>query len=235
MAKKRAKRPQRKLNVKILIVVVLIMAAIGSCFYWQVFSINPRSGNFFAKNYYTAEDFNIKTLVSQTDRDGDGIDDYRALLLGAREYVETNPQYKSRYYQGGYPTDEYGVCTDVIWHAFKRAGYSLKDLVDDDIANNLSAYPNVDKPDPHIDFRRVKNLHVFFQRQATSLTLDLNKIEEWQPGDIVIYANRDHIGIVSDRRNKKGQPYLIHHMGQLHKEEDALRMPTLVGHYRWQK
>ena len=35
------------------------------------------------------------------------------------------------------PPDTEGVCTDVIWRAFKNAGYSLKDMVDEDIKNNF--------------------------------------------------------------------------------------------------
>ncbi|MDI6706676.1 MAG: DUF1287 domain-containing protein [Bacillota bacterium] len=41
----------------------------------------------------------------------------------------------------------------MIWRAFQNVGYSLKDMVDEDIENNLSAYPRVDgTPDPNIDF-----------------------------------------------------------------------------------
>lgn len=41
------------------------------------------------------------------------------------------------------------------------------------------------------------------------------------PGDIVIFGTT-HIGIVSDKRNKDGVPYLIHNAGQPLREEDAL-------------
>lgn len=34
-------------------------------------------------------------------------------------------------------------------------------------------------------------------------------MEQWQGGDIVIFEK--HIGIVSDRRNWDGVPYVIHH------------------------
>ena len=65
------------------------------------------------------------------------------------------------------------------------------------------------------------------------LTTDLSDIEEWQGGDIVIFKN--HIGVVSDRRNKDGVPYVIHHNSphQVSYEEDILeKRDDLVAHYR---
>lgn len=83
---------------------------------------------------------------------------------------------------GGYPPDNEGVCSDVIWRAFKNAGYNLKEMIDEDIKNNLDEYPRVNgEPDTNIDFRRVPNLQVFFEKYATKLTKDINIIEEWQP------------------------------------------------------
>ena len=47
-----------------------------------------------------------------------------------------------------------------------------------------------------------------------------------------------HIGIVSDKRNSKGIPYLIHNTGQPFREEDALEQYSkynpISGHYRMQ-
>ncbi len=39
------------------------------------------------------------------------------------------------------------------------------------------------------DFRRVKNLKVYFDNNAISLTTEINEIEEWQGGDIVVFKN----------------------------------------------
>lgn len=171
---------------------------------------------------YYAEDFEIETIKSKTDYDNDGIDDYTDILKGAKIDAENKPTYRSAYYSGGYPPDNEGVCTDVIWRALKNAGYLLKDMIDEDIKNNVYLYPRVEgKPDPNIDFRRVPNLIVYFERNHISLTTDLNKIEEWQPGDIVVFSN-DHVGIISDKRNEKGVPYLIHNGAQPNREEDGL-------------
>jgi uncharacterized protein YijF (DUF1287 family) len=190
--------------------------------------------NIIPKKSYTADNFGITTIKSNEDYNNSNIDDYTDILNGARKYVETKPKYKSAYYAGEYPPGGVGVCTDVIWSAFKEAGYNLKDLVDEDIKNNLSSYLTITKPDPNIDFRRVRNLYIFFERNATSLTLDSNKIEEWQPGDIVVY-DKSHIAIISDKRNKNGKPYIIHHGGQPVLEEDALTRMIIIGHYRWTK
>ena len=191
---------------------------------------------YFHPKTYNANDFNIATITSQTDYDNDGIDDYTDILQGARIEAENKPTYKSVYYAGGYPPDNEGVCTDVIWRALKNAGYSLKDMIDEDIKNNVSAYPRVEgKPDPNIDFRRVPNLKIYFERNHITLTKDLTQIAEWQPGDIVVFGN-SHIGIISDKRNKKGIPFLIHNGGQPLREENILELYNnhnpISGHFR---
>lgn len=188
---------------------------------------------------YSAKDFGIEILSSPNDYDNDGIDDYTDIMLGARMDALNRPKYNSDYVDGGYPSDDVGVCADVIWRSFKNAGYILKDMIDEDIKNNPSDYLGLDgRADPNIDFRRVRNLKVFFDKYAIHLTLDPYKIEEWQPGDIVVFGkNYNHIGIISDKRNKDGIPYLIHNAGQYHREEDALirwqKRNTITGHYRW--
>lgn len=181
---------------------------------------------------YTAEDFGIETIRSETDYDNDGIDDYTDIMLGARKDAENHPRYDGSYVDGGYPADEVGVCTDVIWRAFKEAGYDLKVMVDADILERPEAYPQISQPDPNIDFRRVANLQSFFEGHAEKLTTDVNEIGEWQPGDIVIFDDGGHIGIVSDKRNKSGQPWIIHNAGQPKREEDYLKRARVTGHYR---
>lgn len=174
----------------------------------------------------------IAQLKSSVDKDGDGVDDQTDILEGALAYVSTHPKYKSRYYQTGYPDDGYGVCTDVVANALKSAGYDLMELVQRDIENNPDGY-DIDQPDQNIDFRRVRNLKVYFAHTALSLTTDLSDLEQWQGGDIVIFES--HIGIVSDRRNADGVPYVIHHNDPFQKsyEQDILQSrDDIVGHYR---
>jgi uncharacterized protein YijF (DUF1287 family) len=174
----------------------------------------------------------IQQTHSSSDKDRDGIDDQTDILQGALKYVASKPKYKSKYYQTGYPDDEYGVCTDVVANALKNAGYDLMTLVQEDIQNNPEDY-DIDKPDKNIDFRRVKNLTVYFAHSALPLTADISDIEEWQGRDIVIFQH--HIGIVSDRRNKTGVPYVIHHNSPWQKsyEQDILETRNdIIAHYR---
>lgn len=182
---------------------------------------------------YTAEDFGIDTTQSPMDYNGNGIDDYTDILLGARKDAENHPKYDGSYHAGGYPPDNIGVCTDVVWRAFKNAGYSLRDMMDKDIRTRSEAYPKITKPDKNIDFRRVRNLRIFFDTYAIALTLDINETDQWQPGDIVIFGEDKHIGIISDKRNKYGQPYVIHNGGQRNREEDYLSRSRVTGHYRF--
>lgn len=190
--------------------------------------------NYIPHRKYTDEDFGITTYQSVRDADGDMVDDQTDILQSAKDYVATKPKYKSKYYAGGYPDDEYGVCTDVVAQALLGAGYDLRYLVDQDIRLHLDDY-EIDEADNKIDFRRVKNLKVYFRNTAIALTTDVAEIEEWQGGDIVVFFG--HVGIVSDSRNRKGIPFVIHHGHPLQAsyEEDILETwGEIVGHYRIQ-
>lgn len=188
--------------------------------------------NYIPHKMYTNADFNIETYKSNIDKDNDGIDDQTDILNNARAYIKTKPKYKSKYYASGYPDDKYGVCTDVVAYSLKESGYDLMELVNIDIKDNKDKY-NIKVIDKNIDFRRVVNLKVYFDNHATKLTNDTNKIAEWQGGDIVIF--KKHIGIVSDKRNKQGIPFVIHHANPFQRsyEEDILGARNdIVGHYR---
>lgn len=182
---------------------------------------------------YHAEDFGFEDMRSAADADGDGVDDYTDIKNGALAYIATAPVYESRYYEGGYPDDGYGVCTDVIWSALSAAGYDLKAMIDSDIAEYPEAYPEIETPDPNIDFRRVKNLKIFFERYAESLTVKLWDPRKWQAGDIVVFSP-SHIAICSDKRDMWGIPYLIHHGNPEDGacEANDIRRMKIVGHYR---
>ena len=185
--------------------------------------------NVIPHRQFTNEDFGIETYKSLIDKDGDGIDDQTDFLQSVRNYIATKPKYKSKYYRTGYPDDGFGVCTDVIAFGLRGAGYDLMELVDADIRANKKMY-QLDVVDKNIDFRRVNNLRIFFERNAKSLTTDLTDIKEWQGGDIIVF--KTHIGVVSDKRNWRGIPFIIHN-GGLHFEEDILEYRRdIVGHFR---
>ena len=207
---------------KYLILLIIIILIILIYLILDYLSLIPH------KTFSNA-DFNISSYQSKIDKDNDGLDDQTDILLNARNYIETKPKYKSKYYSTGYPSDNYGVCTDVIGFALLNAGYDIKELLNKDVLENKDIY-NIETVDKNIDFRRVNNLKTYFERNALKLTLDLNDVKEWQGGDIVVFPK--HIGIVSDKRNKKGIPYLIHHGGQIVYEEDVLNRYQIVGHYR---
>lgn len=218
-----------KSNRGAMIVIFIIMAVlIAGVLISIVVNGKPTSSERMSDKYSGT----IERYKSVVDKDGDGIDDQSDILSGALAYIGTEPRYESKYYNTGYPDDNYGVCTDVVAFAMRSAGYDLMELVSQDIAANSEDY-DIEEIDANIDFRRVKNLRVYFKHTAISLTTDIEQIEEWQGGDIVIFEK--HIGIVSDRRNANGVPYVIHHNGTNQKryEEDILeKRGDIVAHYR---
>ena len=194
-------------KIKVIIMIVTLVLVVGLIYLLYILNIIPH-------RKYSNSDFNINTYISSIDKDNDGIDDQTDILNSVREYIKTKPKYKSKYYSTGYPNDEYGVCSDIVAFGLKDAGYDLREL-------------------ENIDFRRVRNLKVYFERNSIKLTTDINDISSWQGGDIIIF--KKHIGIVSDKRNSKGIPFIIHHANpyQLHYEEDILENRNdIIGHYR---
>jgi uncharacterized protein YijF (DUF1287 family) len=184
----------------------------------------------------------IPEISCPVDKDNDGLNDLQDIVAGAKAEVKRKPQYRSAYYQGGYPPENEGVCTDVVWRAFRDAGYDLKALVDQDIHQNLAQYSRVEgKPDPNIDFRRVPNLIVYFKSNTQELTReikpgDIENLGQWQPGDIVTFAvPNEHVAIISDKRRPDGVPYIIHNAGPTPIESDQLQnWPTsITGHFRF--
>lgn len=101
------------------------------------------------------------------------------ILQGALDYCNTKPKYKSKYYDSGYPDDGYGVCTDVVAFAMKAAGYDLMELVKKDIQEHPDDY-GIAETDKNIDFRRVRNLQVFFRNYVDNLTTDVFDVDNWQ-------------------------------------------------------
>ncbi len=211
--------------MKKLVITIIILLVLISIFSLYIFNSIPH-------RMYENNDFNIETYISDIDMDNDGIDDETDILNNARNYIATKPKYKSKYYGTGYPNDNYGVCTDVVTFSLKNTGYDLMELVNEDIINNKEKY-HIKTIDKNIDFRRVVNLKIYFDHHAITLTTNIDEIDKWQGGDIVIF--KKHIGIVSDKRNKNGVPFVIHHANpfQINYEEDILENRyDIVGHYR---
>lgn len=151
----------------------------------------------------------------------------------------TTGYFDIEYPNGDLPPDQ-GVCTDVVVRALRAAGHDLQKLMHDDMKRNFSKYPTrygLSKPDPNIDHRRVPNQITFMKRFAEELTIETYDPDEWLPGDIVYWKmspTMDHCGIISNRRNAKGLPYVIHNGGPC-TEDDALENWEIVGHFRFPK
>lgn len=214
-----------KKKILIIISILLIILIFSTIYILYIINYIPH------KKYNNAY-FKIEPYQSKIDQDNDGLDDQTDILKSVREYIATKPKYKSKYYASGYPDDEYGVCTDVVAFGLLGAGYDIRELLNEDVKNNPDKY-NIENRDKNIDFRRVNNLKVYLDNNAFSLTTDIKKIEEWQGGDIVVFEK--HIGIISDNRNKRGIPFVIHHANtfQRYYEEDILELRNdIIGHYR---
>lgn len=224
----------KKRHLFILIIIFLVLASLYIFIpYKQLF--NEYILNIFKPKLQVSENF------STIDNNKNGVSDVLDIVNGANKEVVNKTKYISNYYSGGYPPENEGVCTDVIWRGFKSADINLKELIDEDIKNNTKLYPRVDgNPDPNIDFRRVPNQDVFFSRNCLSLTTEVKSrnsenLEKWQPGDIVVFTKGyEHVGIISDKRDKNGIPYVIHNT-KPHASTMKLSWFTspIHAHYRW--
>jgi len=203
------------------------------CFlnYWPIFTELP-----------VGKKVEVPLKISGQDKNNNNVADALDIVKGARQEVEEGTVYDSSYYAQGYPPPGRGACTDVIWRALKAAGYDLRQMVDEDIRQAPAEYGATGKsPDSAIDFRRVRNLQVFFSRHAQLLTTevkpgDVDNLAEWQPGDIVVFGPpTEHIGIISDRRRRDGVPLVIHNAGPKASEGDILEnWPTkIIYHFRF--
>jgi uncharacterized protein YijF (DUF1287 family) len=212
------------------IVSFIVVICIGRLFYQNYF-------------YFFKGQVHVEKVSISGDKNNNGISDMDDILQGARKEIEKKTKYKSTYYDGGYPIDSEGVCTDVIWRALKNSGIDLKSSMDKDIKQNLKDYSEaISLPDPNIDFRRVKNQYVYFKKYAESLTTevipyDKNNLAQWQAGDIVVVNNFKHIAIISDTRRRDGVPLILHNANTYAKEENLLmfwsKNNKIIAHFRY--
>lgn len=235
----------RKLKIIILSISLFLIILSGIIIKINIKSINNDltkvTKNLAKEN--RDEVIKVDKIIINSDKNANGILDLDEIVIGARLDAANKPAYTNKYYSGGYPPDNEGVCTDVVWRSFKKAGYNFKEMIDKDIKGNVGQYPRVEgKPDPNIDFRRVPNLVTFFTRNAQLLTLeikakDIDNLKQWQGGDIVTFDHPQHVVIISDKRRKDGIPYIIHNPGPYSVEEDKLLkwMPKITGHFRYPK
>lgn len=240
MVKKRKKKKRLKKKIKILLWLVLlsIIALIGYILanYYYAYSEELKP-EVLEKEYYNISDFGFVNEKTGKDQNNNGLDDIEDILIGERETIKNNPKYISKYYQNGYAPKNEGVCTDVVWYCFNKAGYDLKKLISQDIQNTKKKnIYGVAAPDVNIDFRRVGNQEIFLMRYAENLDTDMYNLGSFMPGDILTFDNSAHIAMVGEKYNKNGVPYLVQNRDEKQKqtEEDRLEKTDMkvTGHYR---
>jgi uncharacterized protein YijF (DUF1287 family) len=222
---------------KLIFILIMIFLILTCAYVYTHYKsiINEYIFNIFKPEFQVTENF------SKVDNNKNAVADPLDIVNGANNEVLNKTKYMSNYYNGGFPPKGEGVCTDVIWRGFEVAGINLKNLIDEDIKNNTNLYYRVEgKPDPNIDFRRVPNQDVFFSRYCESLTTevkarDAENLEKWQPGDIVVFIEGyEHIGIISNKRDKNGVPYVIHNTKP---NASTIKLSSfsapIHAHYRW--
>jgi uncharacterized protein YijF (DUF1287 family) len=168
------------------------------------------------------------------------------IVEGAKEQLSWGTKYDPVYYVIPYPNGDLpkdrGVCTDVVIRALRHAGFDLQQLIHEDMRRNFDKYPQNwghKGPDRNIDHRRTPNQMTFFQRHGLSLTTRVSNsnAHEWMPGDFIFWKlpnGMNHVGVLSDKRNHKGLPLIIHNLSTT-REEDVLETWKITGHYRYPK
>lgn len=169
------------------------------------------------------------------------------ILVGARAQIGT--RYDASYQTISYPMGDVaasrGACTDVVIRALRAAGFDLQKRIHDDMNARFNEYPDtwgLEAPNANIDHRRVPNQMVYFGKYGRELPRETtgNALKSWQVGDIVYWntGNSDntrlHTGIVSDTRDWRGLPHVIHN-GSICIEDDALDRWPIIGHFRFPK
>ncbi len=166
------------------------------------------------------------------------------LVQAARSQIGVTTSYDGSYvaldYPGGDIPLKRGVCTDVVIRALRKMGADLQKLVHVDMRANFPKYPKrwgLKRPDKNIDHRRVPNLQTFMKRRGLSLPVT-KTASDYRAGDFMtclVSGNLPHIVIVSDKKNDRGEPLIIHNIGSGTVEESGLFTYEITGHYRWFK
>lgn len=229
----------RNLQRKILLLIILILVLLFS----KDFILNTIRDTGIDDAGWFKQRTEVPLKISSHDQNQNEVPDALDFVAGARSEVEKQTVYDGSYYASGAPPEGRGACTDVIWRAFRHGGYDLRAMVDEDIRQDADVYGAAGlQPDSAIDYRRVQNLQVFFQRHGQVLTTDIKEndpdnLVQWQPGDIVVFGKPlEHIAIISDHRRRDGVPLIIHNAGPCASEGDYLQSwpSPIIYHFRFQ-
>ena len=222
------------LRRRVLFAACALVALTAATSQWPV----PFNARFVANYLGVSPRGNMAPLAPQTPAAA-------KILAGARAQIGTH--YDASYQPIAYPMGDVaaskGACTDVVIRALRAAGYDLQKRVHDDMSARFDAYPKtwgLDAPNPNIDHRRVPNQMVYLRKYGRELPRETAgaNLKSWQVGDIVYWNTgnvgntRLHTGIVSDTRDGRGLPYVIHN-GSICIEDDALDRWPIIGHFRF--
>ncbi len=188
--------------------------------------------------------------------DPEWVEAAKKIVAGAKKQVDIQARNimllpeEPNYYQGGDPPQDIAMSTDIIARAYGHAGFDLRELVHQDIVSAFDQYPlrqlwGQRYADPNIDYRRIQNMEVFFNRNAEALTTDFNpsnkrNLDQWLPGNVVFFdmsrdGFTDNVGIISDNTTRAGIPKVIYNYSfPGHTcEENILGQEKVTGHYRY--
>jgi len=155
----------------------------------------------------------------------------------SKEKIYYNAKYFGMKFPNGDAPQDAGVCSDMIIRALRALNYDLQSEIFYDQQAHPYAYPKLwghSKLDANIDHRRVPMIMSFLERSHVPLQITQN-VESFKPCDIVTWDlgnGLTHIGWVSDEKNFRGVPKIIHHISTVPKEEDFLFDYKIIGHYR---
>jgi len=227
-----------KLQRKILLLILLILVLLFN----QDFIFKTLKDTDLGDGGWYKQRCEVPLQISSHDQNQNKVPDALDFVAGARSEVERQTVYDGSYYSAGAPPEGRGACTDVVWRAFRQGGYDLRAMVNEDIRETAEAYGAAGQhPDSAIDYRRVQNLQVFFQRHGQVLTNEIKaddpaNLVQWQPGDIVVFGKPlEHIAIISDHRRRDGVPWIIHNAGPCASEGDYLQSwpSPILYHFRF--
>ncbi len=187
-----------------------------------------------------------KALSKRNDMDGDGIPNQSDVLRGALKTAINGATYDSSYHRIDYPFGDVprdrGCCVDVAIRALRNAGLDLQKEMHEDILRRPGAYAAIEKPNPNIDHRRVRNIRVYMEKYFTRMPHESGSAApraSWQPGDIVLFdtlnaPGPDHIGVVSHNTGPSGYLTVVNNWapGSVTKEMDLLDWCPVTHHFR---
>ncbi len=254
-------RYRKRFNIKHLLLVILFLFIVIAV----IVSVNEFSfkkehepGTALADELPRYRLIDMDNIGITGDADNDGINDQKDIMLGAKGQLKKPAKNifleegETNYYQGGDPPEDLADCTDIVARAFMEAGFSLRELVYEDIKNNFNEYPlreiwGQTVCDPNIDYRRIQNLEIFFKRNAGAFDTVFNgaengNLDQWIPGDVIFFdmdrdGYSDNVGVISDDTTRDGIPKVIYNYIDpgYTVERNILKEKIITGHYRFPK